>query len=216
MFSVTNNDDLDRYVNEHSAPEPALLQALARETYQKVVYRNMISGHLQGRLLSSISRMLQPKRVLELGTFTGYSALCLAEGMPPNAELHTIDINDEIDWLRKKYFEKSPHGGVIHQHIGKALEVVPTLPDAWDLVFIDADKKNYQAYYDLILPRVKPGGWMLLDNMLWYGKVARAETRTDAETKAIHALNAHVANDPSVDQVLLPIRDGLTLLQKIG
>lgn len=213
---MTNDPELERYVDRYSATEPPLLQALARETYQKVVYRNMLSGHLQGRLLSTISRLLQPKRVLELGSFTGYSALCLAEGMPPNGELHTIDINDELDWLRNKYYQKSEVGHLITQHIGEAKSVVPELGGAWDLVFVDADKKNYRDYYDMLLPQLRPGGWMLLDNMLWYGKVTRPQTRTDIETQTLHELNAHIAQDDRVQQVLLPIRDGLNLLQKMS
>jgi len=202
---------IDDYVVAHSQPEPELLQQLSRETWQKVLAPRMLSGHLQGRVLSMLSKLLQPKCILEIGTYTGYSALCLAEGMPTNGALHTIDINEELHDFQRKYFEASGYGNQIIQHTGDAREIIPTLDLKIDLVFIDADKCNYPTYLQLLLPKLASGAVILSDNVLWSGKVIETLKEDDVDTKALlkynHTLNTH----PRLESVLLPIRDGLTI-----
>ncbi len=216
--------DLLAYADQHTAPEPPLLARLARETYVRVHKARMISGHAQGRLLSLLSKLMRPRRILEIGTFTGYSALCLAEGLAPDGELHTLDVNDELAALATRYFAEAGLGGRIHGHWGRpAAAVLPTLsPQAgpWDLVFIDADKEQNQRYFDLVIDHVRPGGLLIVDNVLWYGKIVDAylpgPTRAlDKETRAVRAFNAAVAHDPRVEPVFLPVRDGLLLLRKV-
>src|SRR5690606_7718810 len=163
------SDELNDYVEKHSQVEPELLQKLNRETWQKMIAPRMLSGHLQGRVLSMLSKLIQPKNILEIGTYTGYSALCLAEGMNKNGELHTIDVNEELFDFQRKYFNASPFGDQIFQHLGNALEIIPTLEKTFDLVFIDADKSNYPTVRELILPRLKKGSVVLSDNVLWSG-----------------------------------------------
>ncbi|WP_430409842.1 O-methyltransferase [Kordia sp.] len=202
---------LDNYVVAHSADEPELLKALTRETYQKVLQPRMLSGHYQGRLLSMLSKLIRPKTILEIGTYTGYSALCLAEGMQPEGELHTIDINEELHDFQRKYFDASPFGNQIYQYTGNALEIIPDLDRTFDLVFIDADKPNYPAYFHMIMEQMNPNGIILSDNVLWSGKVIEPLQKNDISTKALLEYNSLLKNDPRVETVVLPIRDGLTI-----
>lgn len=174
----------------------------------------MASGHLQGRLLKMLVQMTKPLRVLELGTFSGYSALCMAEGLRPEAELHTIEVFDEMEDFIRSWFARSPHASQLHLHIGSALDIVPTLPGGWDLVFIDADKRQYVDYYHMIVPLMRPGGFILADNTLWYGHVLEEHPReSDQQTINIQAFNDLVAADPRVEKVILPLRDGLTIIR---
>ncbi|NVK04242.1 MAG: O-methyltransferase [Flavobacteriia bacterium] len=201
-------ESIDQYVHNHTSPESELLADLNRETWAKILIPRMLSGHLQGRVLSMFSHLMKPKRVLEIGTYTGYSALCLAEGMPEGSQLHTIDINEELEDFVKKYVERSGHSDKIIQHIGNAMEIIPNLDEKWDLVFIDADKENYLNYYNMIIDRMNPGGLILCDNVLWSGKVVD-ENETDEETATLRALNKAILEDSRVENVLLPVRDGL-------
>lgn len=202
---------IENYAEEHSMPEPKILQELHRETWQKVLQPRMLSGHFQGRLLSLISKLKSPKYILEVGTYTGYSALCLAEGLPKNGELHTIDKNEELEDLQNKYFVKSGMRNQITQYVGDALEVIPKLDKKFDLVFIDADKVNYKNYFDLVLPKCNPGALILSDNVLWSGKIVEKLNPKDLDTAALIEYNKHVNQIEAVETVLLPIRDGLTL-----
>lgn len=204
--------NIEIYVEEHSEKEPKILQELQKETWQKIWNASMISGHYQGRLLSIISKLILPENILEIGTFTGYSTLCMAEGMRVNGELHTIDNNEELYDLQRKYFDASGYGKQIIQHIGDAKEIIPNLEEKFDLVFIDADKKNYQTYVELVLPKMKSGGVILSDNVLWKGKVAESEeVKVDNHTKSLRAFNIFMKEHPKLETILLPIRDGLTL-----
>jgi caffeoyl-CoA O-methyltransferase len=203
---------IEQYATDHSAPESQVLQKLNRETHAKVLMPRMLSGHLQGRVLSMLSAIQQPKFILEIGTYTGYSALCLAEGLAPNGQLHTIDVNEELETMIRQYVAEAGYTEQIHLHIGNALEIIPTLPHAWDLVFIDADKENYAAYFDLVIDRLAPGGLILADNVLWSGKVLHAQK--DFETAALDAFNKKVCADKRVTPLLLPVRDGLMVLRK--
>ncbi len=205
------SDNLDDYVVNNSQSEPKLLQELNRETWQKVLAPRMLSGHFQGRVLSILSKLIQPKNILEIGTYTGYSALCLAEGMKNNGTLHTIDTNEELYELQRKYFDKSEYGNQIVQHIGNALDVIPSLDLVFDLVFIDADKKNYPNYLNIIIPKLKKGSVILSDNVLWSGKVLEAISKDDKETNALVNYNKLLNEHPKLETVLLPIRDGLTI-----
>ena len=204
-------EKLDDYVVSHSQKEPELLQQLSRETWQKVLAPRMLSGHFQGRILSIISKLINPKNILEIGTYTGYSALCLAEGIQSTGQLHTIDTNEELYDLQRKYFNKSGYGNQIIQHIGNALDIIPTLKDTFDLVFIDADKQNYPNYLDIILPNLKSGSVILSDNVLWTGKVIEPLMNGDKDTEALIRYNKMINNHPQLETVLLPIRDGLTI-----
>ena len=208
------SDELDDYVVQHSADEPELLQALTRETYQKILQPRMLSGHYQGRVLSMLSKLIRPKTILELGTFTGYSALCLAEGLQNDGVLHTIDINEELVDFQRKYFDRSKYGTQIHQHLGPALEIIPTLDTTFDLVFMDADKLNYINYFHQIIDKLNPGGVILSDNVLWSGKVIEAIDKNDASTKIVLEYNRLLKEDHRLETVLLPIRDGLTVSVK--
>jgi caffeoyl-CoA O-methyltransferase len=206
--------DLEHYVLQHTSPESDLLKKLDRETHAKILMPRMVSGHLQGRLLSMITHMIQPRMILEIGTYTGYSAICLAEGLPPEGKIITIDINEEIEDFARSFIEKSDKGTQIEQRIGNALEIIPELDMQFDLVFIDADKINYQKYYDLVFDKVKQGGFILADNVLWSGKVFQEGVKIDKDTKALMDFNDMVQNDERVENVLLPIRDGLLLIRK--
>lgn len=206
--------EIDDYVVQHSAREPELLQKLNRETNQKVLQPRMLSGHYQGRLLSMISKLVNPKNILEIGTYTGYSALCLAEGMKPDGILHTIDVNEELFDLQKKYFDASPYGSQLKQHLGEATEIIPGLKEKFDLVFIDADKPNYPAYFDLIMDKLKPGGVIISDNVLWSGKVVKPVKEDDESTKALLEYNRLLAEDERLETVMLPVRDGLTISRR--
>ncbi|MFI8378686.1 O-methyltransferase [Leeuwenhoekiella sp. NPDC079379] len=208
------SDELDDYAVAHSEKEPQLLKQLTRETYQKVVQPRMLSGHYQGRILSIISKLINPKVILEIGTYTGYSALCLAEGLQTGGVLHTIDVNEELVDFQKKYFDASAFSENIKQHLGPALEIIPLLEEQFDLVFIDADKPNYPAYFDLIVDRIKPGGILLSDNVLWSGKVVEELNTKDSSTRALLEYNKLLAEDARLETVLLTIRDGLTISRK--
>ena len=204
-------EDLDDYVVAHSQQEPKLLQDLTRETWQNVLAPRMLSGHFQGRVLSMISKLIQPASILEIGTYTGYSALCLAEGMSKDAVLHTIDINEELQNFQRKYFNASGYGDRIIQHVGDAMEIIPTLNTTFDLVFIDADKVNYPNYFELVMPLLKSGAVILSDNVLWTGKVIEPLNPKDKDTAALLTYNKLLNTDYRVESVLLPIRDGLTV-----
>ena len=199
------------YVLAHSQPEPELLQQLSRETWQKVLAPRMLSGHLQGRILSMLSKLIHPKLILEIGTYTGYSALCLVEGLLPDGELHTIDINEELTNLQRRYFDKSGYGKQIIQHTGDALKIIPQLKQSFDLVFIDADKHNYPRYLELLLPKLPKGAVILSDNVLWSGKVVEKVDKDDIDTKALLQYNKLLNELPQLETVMLPIRDGLTI-----
>lgn len=205
---------LDTYVVTHTQDEPELLQRLNRETYQKILQPRMLSGHYQGRLLSMLSKLMNPKTILEIGTYTGYSALCLAEGMQSNGELHTIDIDEELYDFQRKYFDKSEYGSQIHQHLGNALDIIPKLEMTFDLVFIDADKENYSNYFNCIIDKLNSGGVILSDNVLWSGKVIEPLQKDDTATPALIEYNLLLKNDERIETVLLPIRDGLTISRK--
>jgi len=207
-------ENIDNYVVAHSEQEPELLHQLTRETHQKVLQPIMLSGPYQGRVLSMISKLINPKTILELGTFTGYSTLCLAEGMTSDGALHTIDINEELVDFQRKYFEKSDYGHQIFQHTGSAIDIIPSLDMTFDLVFIDADKPNYSNYFHLIIHKLNPGGIILSDNVLWHGKVVEPLDEKDISTKAVLDYNTLLKNDKRIETVLLPIRDGLTISRK--
>ena len=205
------SEDLERYAEQHSQQELPLLAALVRETHLRVLQPRMLSGHLQGRLLSVLSKLLAPSYIVEIGIFTGYATLCLAAGLAPLGRLHTIEANEEYEDIQNKYFGQSPYREQIVQHFAPALEVLPTLPDTIDLVFIDADKKNYLNYLEAVLPKMRVGGVILSDNVLWSGKVVEPVKDNDKHTQVLMAYNERLATDPRLETVLLPIRDGLTL-----
>ncbi|MFV8464616.1 O-methyltransferase [Flavobacterium sp. LB1P62] len=205
------SQELEDYIEQHSEKEPALLAALNKETYQKILLPRMLSGHFQGRVLSMLSKLIRPINILEIGTYTGYSALCLCEGIQENGMLHTIDIKEELVDFQRKHFDKSPWGKQIFQHLGEATGIIPTLDMKFDLVFIDADKDNYLNYFELIVPKMNKGGIILSDNVLWSGKVLEPLNPKDLSTKVLLEYNKLLANDPRVETVLLPIRDGLTV-----
>jgi predicted O-methyltransferase YrrM len=208
------SDDITRYAAEFTSPEDEVLYNLYRETNLTTVYPNMLSGHLQGRFLEMISHMIRPLRILEIGTFTGYSAICLARGLDQNGLLHTIDINDELTGVALKYFRLAGLEERIVMHSGDACTVIPTLDESFDLVFIDGDKEQYIAYYKLLFPKVNKGGFILADNVLWGGKVLSGNITGDKETKGIREFNALVNSDSRVEKMLLPFRDGLYILRK--
>lgn len=205
------SQDLEDYIEHHSQKEPELLAALNKETYQKILLPRMLSGHFQGRVLSMLSKIIRPVNILEIGTYTGYSALCLCEGMQENGVLHTIDIKEELIDFQRKHFDKSPWGKQIVQHLGEAIAIIPTLEVKFDLVFIDADKENYINYFELIVPKMNKGGVILSDNVLWSGKVLEPLNPKDTSTKILLEYNQLLNTDPRVETVLLPIRDGLTV-----
>lgn len=202
---------IDEYIVAHSAKEPEFLSKLNRETNQKVLQPRMLSGNYQGRILSLISKIIAPKSILEIGTYTGYSALCLAEGLARDGMLHTIDINEELYEFQQKYFQASEYKDKIKQYIGDAREIIPEINAKFDLVFIDADKPNYPAYFNLIIDKMNPGGVILSDNVLWSGKVVEPVKAEDESTKALLKYNKMLAEDERIETVILPIRDGLTL-----
>jgi caffeoyl-CoA O-methyltransferase len=205
------SEALDNYVVNHTQAEPELLQKLNRETQAKVLQPRMLSGHYQGRVLSMISKLVTPKTILEIGTYTGYSALCMMEGIQKDGILHTIDINEELYDMQRRYFDASGYGAQMIQHVGDALEIIPKINASFDLVFIDADKENYSNYFELVLPKMKKGGIILSDNVLWSGKVLEKPKKDDIDTPALIAYNKMLNNDSRVESVLLPIRDGLTI-----
>ena len=205
------SQDLEDYIEQHSENEPDLLAKLNKETYQKILLPRMCSGHFQGRVLSMLSKLVNPKNILEIGTFTGYAALCLCEGMQQSGQLHTIDIKEELVDFQRKYFDLSNFGTQIHQHLGNAIDIIPKIDLKFDLVFIDADKENYINYFNLILPKMNKGGIILSDNVLWTGKVVAPLQKNDISTKILLEYNLLLKNEPRVETVLLPIRDGLTV-----
>ena len=209
-------ESIDDYILSHSDDEGALLAALTRDANVNLLRPRMLSGHLQGRILKMFCRMMCPQRVLEIGTYTGYATLCMAEGLEYGALIHTVEINDEMEDFIRAQFASVPHGSRITLHIGDALEVIPSLGGQFDLVFIDADKRLYDSYFDLVLPRLRPGGIILADNTLWDGKVLLDNPPSgDHQTLAIKAFNDQVASDPRVSRVILPLRDGLTIIRKL-
>lgn len=208
---------ISEYIEQHSSPESEVLQKITRSTHLEVINPRMLSGHVQGRVLSMLSQMIQPRHILELGTFTGYSALCLAEGLTPDGQLLTIEHNDEMEAAILRNLSLSPLGQQIELLIGDAKEELQRLGDTnmlFDLVFIDADKKEYCAYLDLVLPLVRPGGWILADNTLWDGHIIEPEYDRDRQTVALRAFNDQVASDDRLEKVILPLRDGLTIIRK--
>ncbi len=207
------NKNIVRYAEEHSKKETKLLSEIYRDTWTKVLNPRMLSGHIQGRILSMISNMVKPKNILEIGTYTGYSALCLAEGLNLEGKLHTIDINEEHINIAKKYFKKSKHKNNIITHTGNALEIIPNLNTEFQLAFIDADKQNYCKYFDLLIDKMVKNSYIIADNVLWSGKVIQNDM--DLETKSLDTYNKKVYNDKRLETVLLPIRDGLMISRKI-
>lgn len=208
-------DNVEQYILDNTSPEEALMHSLERETYLRVINPRMISGHLQGKLLEMLVRMMRPKRVLEIGTFTGYSALSIARGLEDDARLDTIEVDDELEEIAASFFDRSEYGSRIHQHIGSALDIVPQLGEVYDMVFIDGDKREYPAYYRMLMDGgyVRSGSIMLADNILWYGKVAQPIARNDRHTEAIVEFNRMVVEDDRVDNVIVPIRDGINLIR---
>lgn len=204
-------ESIDNYAMSHSQNEPELLKELNRETWQKVLNPRMLSGAFQGRVLSMISKLIQPKNILEIGTYTGYSALCLAEGMRKDGMLYTIDKNEELEELQLKYFQKSDYRNQIQQLVGNAIDIIPRLNVNFDLVFIDADKSNYLNYFHLIIDKMNKGGVILSDNVLWSGKVVEELNPKDIDTKVLLEYNRLLNEDSRLETVLLPIRDGLTI-----
>jgi predicted O-methyltransferase YrrM len=206
------NEQLQRYAEQHTTPENDLLKRINRDTHANVLLPRMLSGHLQGRVLSMISQMIRPKAILEIGTYTGYSALCLAEGLADGGKLTTIDVNEELEEKVKRHFEL--YHDKIAYRIGNALSIIPALNEIFDLVFIDADKTNYANYFDLVIDKVRVGGFILADNVFWSGKVL--DERPDADTRAIISFNQKIHNDKRVENVLLPIRDGIMMIRKLS
>ena len=211
--------ELERYINAHTSPESELLAELERETNLQITQPQMLSGHIQGRFLKLLVQMLRPKRILEIGTYTGYSALCMAEGLEEGGVIDTIEIEEEIEEFAASFFERSLYGERIRQHIGSALDIIPTLEGEYDLVFIDGDKRQYPDYYRLLMgdgdgkAKVHSGTYMLADNILWYGKVVEEVGRKDKQTQEIVAFNEYVRNDSRVENVILPLRDGINLIR---
>ena len=207
--------ELQQYITRHTSPEPPLLSELNRETHSKVMKPRMLSGHVQGRFLALLSRMIKPEQVLEIGTYTGYSAICLAEGLAPGGLVHTIDVNEELEDMVRGYFSRAGLADKVRYYIGPALQLIPTLDYSFDLVFIDADKINNALYYEMVLDKVVPGGFILVDNVLWSGKVAQQPNKKiDADTQSILDFNARIQADDRVENLLLPLRDGLMMIRK--
>ncbi len=205
---------LGKYVAQHTTAESDLLKRIDRETHVQILKPRMLSGHLQGRVLAMLSCMIKPQFILEIGTYTGYSAVCLAEGLQPDGKLITIDINEELEYRVRGYFTEAGMQNKIDYRIGKASTIIPTISEQLDLVFIDADKENYALYYELVIDKVRPGGYILADNVLWSGKVI--EMKPDKDTRAILDFNKKVHDDPRVENVLLPIRDGIMIMRRLS
>jgi len=213
MNEFINKDILD-YVELNSQQEPTLLKELNKETHLKILNPRMLCSSYQGRVLSIISKIIKPKKVLEIGTYTGYSALCIAEGLDKNGIIHTIDINEELKEIQNKYFKKSGFENQIHQHIGNALDIIPNIKDSFDLIFIDADKENYDKYFDLVIDKIVSGGVLISDNVLWSGKVLNNKNK-DLITQKLIEFNQLVKKDKRLDTIILPIRDGISISRKI-
>lgn len=206
-------EELTKYCEQHSSPQAQLLYDLERETHLKTLAPQMLSGHLQGQFLTLLSHLMCPKHILEIGTFTGYAAICMAQGLSEKGVLHTIEANEELNYISQKYFEKAGLEHKIQQHIGDAKKIIPTLEEGFDMVFIDAGKLDYAYYYDLIFEKVNPGGIIMADNVLWSGKVIKG--KTDKDTKALDAFNKKILNDERVENLILPIRDGMLIARKL-
>lgn len=213
---MTDQVLLDHYILNHISPEEDYLHELDRETHLKVLGSRMLSGHLQGQILGMISCMVKPRGILEIGTFTGYSALCLAKGLAAGGLLHTIEVDDELESIAGKYFRKSGMSDRIVQHIGDARQIIPTISESFDLVFLDADKREYCDYYRLVFDHIPVGGFLLADNVLWDGKVADPDASGEDQTRGIISFNKMVQNDTRVKNVILPVRDGIMVVQKIA
>lgn len=207
-------NEIDNYILNHIDTEDEVLTELDRETNLKVIGARMISGHLQGQVLTMLSKMIQPKNILELGTFTGYSAICLAKGLQVGGKLVTIEIDDELETLAQKYFIKAGIADKVEQRIGSALEIIPTLNDSFDLVFMDADKREYVKYFDLLIDKLSSGAYIIADNTLWSGKVLDTPKSDDRQTIGILDFNTKIKSDPRVEKVILPLRDGMTVIRK--
>ncbi|WP_080055379.1 O-methyltransferase [Spirosoma aerolatum] len=206
--------NITAYAEALTSPESELLYRLNRNTRAHIMAPRMLSGHLQGRFLAMISYMLRPRRILELGTYTGYSALCLAEGLTDDGQLITIDQNEELEEFARSYWQQSPYYNKIDFRVGLATDILPTLNETFDLVFIDADKRNNSTYFDLIFDKLRPGGFILVDNVLWSGKVVELVKPSDLDTAAVLAFNQKIQDDPRVENVLLPVRDGIMMIRK--
>lgn len=211
---MNRTKELDDYILNHIEPQDEVLKELDRETHLKVLGARMISGHLQGQVLTMLSKMIRPENILEIGTFTGYSAICLAKGLTDNGKLITIEVDDELESMARKYFEKAGIQDKIEQRIGAALDVIPTLTETFDIVFMDADKREYVAYYHQVFDKVKNGGYIIADNTLWSGKVLKEPAPDDEQTQGIIAFNTLIRNDVRVEKVILPLRDGMTIIRK--
>lgn len=209
------HQDIEKYAAAHSTPESELLQKLNRDTHAHVLKARMLSGHLQGNVLTTFSQMLRPKRILEIGTFTGYSAICLAQGLAQDGLLYTLETNEELEGMINKYIKEAELTDKIKLIIGNAMQIIPTLDETFDMVFIDADKSNYSNYYDLVFEKVRKGGFIITDNVLWYGKVLDKD-KQDKDTQAIKNFNEKVLQDTRVTNTLLPLRDGLMIAQKLS
>ena len=207
--------EIEAYCEAHTTEESDLLRRLYRETHLQTINPRMASGQLQGQFLSLVSKMIRPRRILEIGTFTGYSAICLAEGLTDDGILHTVEVNEEYEERIRRYFSESADGQKMMLHIGDAKEIVPTLSEEWDLVFIDAEKTDYQDYYEMVFPQVRKNGFILIDNTLWNSKVVHEVRHNDHDTQAVMAFNDRVQRDPRVRNLLLPFRDGLMMIEKL-
>lgn len=211
---MNTQNELHKYILNHIDEEESILTELDRETNLKVLGARMISGHLQGQVLSMLSKMIRPKTILEIGTFTGYSAICLAKGLQENGKLITIEIDDELESIASKYFKKAGLSDCIEQRVGRALDIIPGLEDTFDLVFIDADKREYIEYFDLVFDKVPGGGYIIADNTLWSGKVLQTPDKNDAQTKGVINFNTYIKNNKKVEKVIFPLRDGMTVIRK--
>ena len=213
MSDIVNNK-IEDYIRKNSSKEPEILKDLNKETYLKVLNPRMLSGHIQGRFLSIITKLIKPKKILEIGTYTGYSAICMAEGLIENGIIHTIDINEELISIQNKYFAKSKCNNSIIQHVGDARNIIKSINEKFDLVFLDADKENYIEYYDLVIEKVKKGGLIIADNVLWTGKVVEPEKDDDELTQYLIDFNKMINEDDRVENIILPLRDGLNIILK--
>tara|TARA_B100000131_G_C17999275_1_gene565849 strand:- start:168 stop:812 length:645 start_codon:yes stop_codon:yes gene_type:complete len=213
MSDIVNNK-IEDYIRKNSSKEPEILKDLNKETYLKVLNPRMLSGHIQGRFLSIITKLIKPKKILEIGTYTGYSAICMAEGLIENGIIHTIDINEELVSIQNKYFAKSKCNNSIIQYVGDARNIIKSINEKFDLVFLDADKENYIEYYELVIEKVKKGGLIIADNVLWTGKVVEPEKDDDELTQYLIDFNKMINEDDRVENIILPLRDGLNVILK--
>ena len=213
MSDIVNNK-IEDYIRKNSSKEPEVLKDLNKETYLKVLNPRMLSGHLQGRFLSIITKLIKPKKILEIGTYTGYSAICMAEGLIENGIIHTIDINEELVSIQNKYFAKSKCNNSIIQHVGDARNIIKSINEKFDLVFLDADKENYIEYFKLVIEKVKKGGLIIADNVLWTGKVVEPDKDDDELTQYLIDFNKMINEDDRVENIILPLRDGLNIILK--